>query len=237
MASQDLSASAPSTSNLRSAAAAAALLRIAERPSDEDDDVQFAKEREDRQNFRRLVDPGIVRHNPENIANACVDCLLTLCQNILNNPDDEKYRKFKTTNKRIQAGIIDPKGGLEYATAVGFREHMESFQPYYLWRPTPENFSLLRIGTFVLQEHKAKVMAKEEQSKVKKPTKEQINAEIAAKVKLAYEDDRKARALRDKLEKQRRQALQEATEQAQQQASLAEASRQSASDPTELKED
>jgi len=187
--------------------ASAALSRLSKPLSaDEEDDIQWAKEKDQRQHFRRLVDPGIVRTNNEQVANGCVDCLVALCQNILDHPEDEKYRKFKPTNKRIQTHLVAPKGGLEYATALGFREHVESFQPYYLWRPTPENVSDLRIGTFVLKEHQAKIVAKEEQSKVVKMSKKETDEDVARRVKLAFEDDRKTRAMRDQMEKQRRLA-------------------------------
>jgi len=186
---------------------AAALARLSSPLSaDQDDEVLWAKEREQRQQFRRLVDPGIVRGNNEAVANMCIECLLTICQNILDHPEDEKYRKFRPNNKTIRHKLVEPKGGLEFATALGFREHVEQFEPYYLWRPTEQNVVKLRIGAFVLKEHNDKVLTKEASSKETKMTLKEAQEETARRVKLAFEDDRKTMALKQKMERESRMA-------------------------------
>ncbi|KAG9019537.1 hypothetical protein FRB90_000846 [Tulasnella sp. 427] len=188
--------------------AAAAVARISSAAEeDEDYEKQWAKDKEQRQHFRRMVDPGIVRPNNEAVANACIECLFKLCQNILDHPDEDKYRRFKLNNTAIQKKIIQAKGGLEYAVAVGFREHVEDFQPYYIWHPSPENAATLRIGTFVLKEHHDKIVAKQDASKQSKMSQKEAADLIARQVKLQFEEDRKAMATRQRMEQERRIAV------------------------------
>lgn len=54
--------------------AAAAIARISSSTEDDEDyEKQWARDKEKRQHFRRLVDPGIVRPNNEAIADACIE--------------------------------------------------------------------------------------------------------------------------------------------------------------------
>ncbi|KAG8919383.1 hypothetical protein FRC01_001308 [Tulasnella sp. 417] len=181
--------------------AAAAIARISSSAEDDEEyEKQWAQDKERRQHFRRLVDPGIVRPNNE-------ACLLTLCQNIIDHPDEDKYRRFKLNNKTIQTKIIQAKGGLEYAVEVGFREHVEDFQPFYVWRPSPDNDAKLRVGTFVLKEHHEKIVAKEDAAKQSKMSQKEAAELVARKVKMQFEEDRRAMAAKQRMEVERRIAL------------------------------
>lgn len=54
--------------------AAAAIARISSSVEDDEDyEKQWTRDKEKRQHFRRLVDPGIVRPNNEAIADACIE--------------------------------------------------------------------------------------------------------------------------------------------------------------------
>jgi hypothetical protein len=44
--------------------------------------------------------------------------LLKLASNILREPENEKYHRFKPTNTQVRKNIVDVKGGLEYAVEV-----------------------------------------------------------------------------------------------------------------------
>ncbi|KAG8877362.1 hypothetical protein FRB97_003475 [Tulasnella sp. 331] len=196
-------------------AAAAALNRLAKPlTQDELDEMRWEKERDQRQRFRRLVDPGIIRSNNEAMSDAGIKCLSTICHNILDHPEEEKYRRFKTTNHRIKSDVIEVKGGLEFAVAIGFREQVEDFQPYYAWKPTAQNADALRIGAYVLGEFQQKIIAKEELAKIRKATKQDEAQQAAQRVKLAFEDDRKSMARKSRMEKEHRQALLDAQDRA-----------------------
>ena len=99
----------------------------------------FDKDHDRRQEFRRLVDPGITRPNSREVAyeaikvrscppfsvitharraNSALKTLLMLSGNIIDHPEEEKYHRFKPTNTGIRKKIVDPKGSLEYAVEV-----------------------------------------------------------------------------------------------------------------------
>lgn len=110
--------------------AAAAQRRIASVPKVADD---AGLQHERRQHFRRLVDPGIRRPNSSGDALAAIEvslsvvphlCLYvlqmlsTIADNILREPDNPKYHRFKPTNPRIKKALVETKGALEYAVEV-----------------------------------------------------------------------------------------------------------------------
>ncbi|KAF8592348.1 hypothetical protein K439DRAFT_1266502, partial [Ramaria rubella] len=160
------------------------------------------QERDTRQTFRRLLDPGILRGVDKKTALASMKTLLTISENLLQEPDNEKYRQFKPTNNLIKRTLVDVKGALEYAVAMGFKADIRDFQPYYVFndRKTTE----LRIGASVIKEALEREAEKEERN-IRAKQLQKGDAELQAKqVRLAFEDDRKRKALQDKLDKERR---------------------------------
>jgi len=196
----------------RASLAAAAAARAPSAGPIDDEEARFFKEKADRQAFRRLCFVGIGRANEPNTARSTVKTLLTLADNILNNPGEEKYLHFKTTNGTIKRTLVEVKGGLEYAQAMGFRADVENFQPYYRFRPTEKHVTSLRIGAAILREFAEHEAAREEESKRVKETVQEALARQRQNALLAFEDDRKARLLRDKMEKERQQAILQAAQ-------------------------
>ena len=50
-----------------------------------------------------------------------LNLLQTLCQNIILNPMEAKFRTIKLNNKTIENRLINRKGGLEFLAAAGFK--------------------------------------------------------------------------------------------------------------------
>jgi len=167
----------------------------------------YARQRNTRQAFRRLVDPGLSRGNMESTVQTTLNTLLKIADNILNNPEDEKYRQFKPTNTLIKRTLVDVKGGLEYAVALGFRAEVVNFQPLYIFHPNPKRLEDLQIGADVLREFVER--KNEEADRVAKGRADEkaAAARAAEIVRLAYEEDRKAKKMRDDMERQRRDAV------------------------------
>ncbi|KAF8484284.1 hypothetical protein JB92DRAFT_2821564 [Gautieria morchelliformis] len=219
-----MSSSSPSAPT-REELLAASQRRLQARVSTEDEAsaLRFERERDTRQMFRRLLDPGILRGVEKKTAMSSLKTLLTISENLLSQPHNEKFKQFKPTNPLIKKTLVDVKGALEYAVAVsklfyqalhngmtpmsteiqmGFRAEVQNFQPYYVFndRKTAE----LRIGASVLREALDRQAEREERT-VRAKQSEQDSAELQAKqVKLAFEDDRKRKALQDKLDRERR---------------------------------
>jgi len=165
---------------------------------------QLLQEHERRQMFRRLINPGIYRPNPEEVAVASLKVLSTLAENLLRDPDNPKFRQFKTTNTTIEKNLVKPKGALEYAIALGFRPEVKEFQPYYAWNK--HKMEDLRAGAAILKEVLDIEAQKQQRSNQSKQTRKEAAEEVARNVKLAFLDDRMNKSLRDQMEREAREA-------------------------------
>jgi len=168
-------------------------------------EVEDEKERDLRQNFRRLIDPGIVRPNSKETVITSLNTLSTIAKNLLNDPDNPKFQRFKPTNTIIKNNLVEVPGALEYAVAMGFRAEVENFQPYYVH--SKRHMKELRIGTFIIAEAVERENAKVERALQNAAHEKEARKGVTEKVKMNYLDDRKEKKLRDEMERQRREAL------------------------------
>ncbi|CUA70190.1 hypothetical protein RSOLAG22IIIB_00540 [Rhizoctonia solani] len=178
--------------------AEAALKRLTQsvNPGDSDE-LRYEHERPVRQKFRRLVDPGIVRDNSEADAKRALGVLLKLSENLLSDPENPKFREFKSTNNAIKRALIEPKGAIEFAIELGFRATIEEFQPKYVWHSSPENLTALRVGRDVLKDHIELATAKEERTNLSQQMAKAHKTAAVQNALLAFEDDRKRRKALD----------------------------------------
>ncbi|EGO01926.1 hypothetical protein SERLA73DRAFT_132602 [Serpula lacrymans var. lacrymans S7.3] len=166
--------------------------------------AQLLQEHDQRQMFRRLIDPGIFRPNSKEVAFVSLKTLLTLAENLLREPDNLKFQQFKATNDTIRRRLIEPKGTLEYAIALGFRPDVKEFQPIYVFNP--RKMAELRMGAAILREAVDLESQKQERAqRSKKEEKAAIEA-AAQNVKLAFLDDRMTKKMRDQRERQHRES-------------------------------
>jgi hypothetical protein len=134
----------PSDSRRQSLLAAASAAERRAQEKTPDPDILFGAEREKRQTFRRLIDPGIMRPNGREqameslkvpwgccivvIYRVLISCgaspqiLSTLAKNLLREPENAKFQQFKPTNETIKKKIVERAGVLEYAIAVSVDE-------------------------------------------------------------------------------------------------------------------
>ncbi|KAJ3576196.1 hypothetical protein NP233_g581 [Leucocoprinus birnbaumii] len=169
------------------ATAAAALARAQQSPAQKSA-AQLAAEHDRRQTFRRLIDPGIT--------------LLTIADNLIRDPENPKFKQFKSTNTVIQRELMNPKGAIEYAIEMGFRPEVKDFQPYYTFNP--RYMDDLQIGARILRDFIDLETEKIERA-AKARANEKANAAAAAeRVRLAFMDDRRTKELKDEMERQQR---------------------------------
>ncbi|KAI0832429.1 hypothetical protein BC628DRAFT_1346598 [Trametes gibbosa] len=159
----------------------------------------FDGKHERRQEFRRMIDPGILRPNPRPLALESLQTLLKLAQNIIDHPGEEKYHRFKPTNATIKRVLVDPRGTLEYAVALGFHPQVENFQPYYIFNK--RYFEDLKIGAAMIKEALERELVKEERDQRRRADEKAAHDAAVAKVKQAFYDDRKGRAVVDERER------------------------------------
>lgn len=192
------------SANLTAAAEAAA--RRAREPLGRapNEKEQFVQERDTRQKFRRLIDPGIIRPNSKEAAALALQTLSKIADNLLREPENTKYQSFKPTNDAIKKRLVEPAGALEYAIAMGFRAKVIDFQPYYVFQP--QFMDQLRIGAAILHETVA-VHTEKNERMARARAEEKAAAEAAKRnIALAYADDRKTQELRSEREREARAA-------------------------------
>ncbi|KAI0340932.1 hypothetical protein BDW22DRAFT_1485878 [Trametopsis cervina] len=165
----------------------------------------FDEDHEARQEFRRMIDPGILRPNARPLALESLKTLLTIAENILKSPDEPKYWRFKPTNATIKRLLVDPKGTLEYARAMGFNPEVDKFQPFYVFN-RKKHMRDLQIGADILAEALEREVTKEEREARAKQQEKAVAAAQKANIKQAFLDDRKSRALIERRERETREA-------------------------------
>jgi len=178
------------------------------RSTPRDPDQALGKESlDEKKAFRRIIIAQIERHNDDRVSIESVKVLLKLASNILHNPGEQKYQQFRTTNSIIQRHLVEPKGALEYAVAMGFRLEVQNFQMIYIFKPTPDNMNSLRNGADCLNEVVLRHADAAERAQRANEAEKEAKAHRQELVRLAYEDDRKEKKVRDEMEKQRREAV------------------------------
>ncbi|KAK0493193.1 hypothetical protein EDD18DRAFT_1465049 [Armillaria luteobubalina] len=88
--------------------------------------TNFDKGYQMRNELRRMIDVGILgmvnNHEASKEGVASLKTLLELANNIIDNPEKEKFQRFKMNNPKIKKVIIEPKGVLQFAIQMGFRQ-------------------------------------------------------------------------------------------------------------------
>ncbi|ORX38855.1 hypothetical protein BD324DRAFT_577259 [Kockovaella imperatae] len=172
---------------------------------------------ETRRNFARLLDRGIVRDNGYKQSAEAVETLIKICMNILENPDEVKYRDIRATNSLLQNKVLEVKGGHEYLIALGFRIVTREFVKHYVLQTSLARMHELEIGAEVLKTHLANLQARAASEAASKVNHQSAESARKARALAEYEEDRDAvknRAERERLNRlYREQAAREKAEQ------------------------
>ena len=88
--------------------------------------------------FEQLLD------NPTEVFMDASGLLLKFASNIINNPDNPKYRSIRVGNKIFQSRLLPVNGAVECLFAIGFQEVLCSpfyvaKLKYYLYLPRPRD--------------------------------------------------------------------------------------------------
>ncbi|KAK2585180.1 hypothetical protein KPH14_008678 [Odynerus spinipes] len=79
----------------------------------------------------------------------CIDTLAKYIDNILNNPDVEKYQKIRMSNRIFQEKVLPLEGALEFLQAAGFEKkqllHNDVEEDFLVWKPDASSFDNLTI--------------------------------------------------------------------------------------------
>lgn len=80
---------------------------------------------------------------------SCVETLGKYLDNIINNPDVEKYWKIRMSNRIFQEKVLPVEGALDFLKAAGFEQkkllHNENEEDFLVWSPNNCNIEELTI--------------------------------------------------------------------------------------------
>uniref|UniRef100_A0A182QK73 UBX domain-containing protein n=1 Tax=Anopheles farauti TaxID=69004 RepID=A0A182QK73_9DIPT len=71
--------------------------------------------------------------NPKDKAEVCIETLSKCIENIVNNPNEEKYKKIRMTNRMFCDKIKVCEGALDFLHAAGFAEIELDGEPHLIW--------------------------------------------------------------------------------------------------------
>lgn len=97
---------------------------------------------------------------PLNAAPLCIVLIKTLLKvlgNIVEQPEEQKFRKLKLANKTIRAKIVDLQGGVEFLRSMGFRRMLVDGEPVLSLGDSYLDLSWLKVGIKLLNDHRARL--------------------------------------------------------------------------------
>ncbi|KAI0352951.1 hypothetical protein OH77DRAFT_749030 [Trametes cingulata] len=160
--------------------------------------TDFDHEHDDRQRFRKRIDRDIIAANPPKVALQSLRVVLKLAENILAEPTNERFRRFKITNDTVRKSIMEPKGVLQLVVDLGFREKAENYDSYYVFNG--QHVNLLRIGASIIKEALARESLREDEA-VKLAREQAEREEAWERARLRIKDDRRSVAARTQRER------------------------------------
>jgi peptide-N4-(N-acetyl-beta-glucosaminyl)asparagine amidase len=71
---------------------------------------------------RRLASVDELLSNSQEVFLSASDILLKFAKNVLENPENERFRKIRIGNKHIQSNVLPVAGGMQCLFEMGFEE-------------------------------------------------------------------------------------------------------------------
>ena len=77
--------------------------------------------------------------------------LHTLCKNVIDHPNDDRYRLVKATSRTMTQKVLCCVGGEQFLYAAGWTKVTVNYEGYYRCEDTAHCIELLRIAEDVLR--------------------------------------------------------------------------------------
>ena len=116
---------------------------------------------------------------------AAIATTITLVNNVINHPDEPKYRKVRSNNPGISKKLLHCPGGQDLLLALGFRTKVMDFEEFWMVDDSPVLFRVFAECLIVLERYRELV-----EYKIEKNAKER-------RERLANMNDDRARVLAD----------------------------------------
>ena len=150
--------------------------------------------------IHRAIDTGIVQETDKVALDALV-IAKRLVQNILHNPTQEKYKKFKDQNPKIKKELISLPGGRALLQAIGFGTQVMDFQEMWVLQETEDTPAILKVALEAIERYESSVRLRVEKARVKRSELlSGMSAEreaILAQIEMDKEDRRDRAQFRD----------------------------------------
>lgn len=78
--------------------------------------------------------------------------LRTIALNLVDHPDQEKFRRFRLSNATVQKRLVTPAGSMDWLRGLGFQEKEEGGEPVLILEAGAADPALLRASTVLLAE-------------------------------------------------------------------------------------
>lgn len=75
----------------------------------------------------------ILNCNVKEKSSACIETLSKYLENIINHPDDDKYRKIRQSNRIFSEKVRPCEGAVDFLLAAGFVEQEIDGEPFYIY--------------------------------------------------------------------------------------------------------
>lgn len=75
----------------------------------------------------------ILNCNTKEKSSACIETLSKYLQNIIQYPDEEKYRKIRHSNRIFSEKVHPCEGAIDFLLAAGFTEQTIDDEPFYVY--------------------------------------------------------------------------------------------------------
>lgn len=75
----------------------------------------------------------ILNCNTKEKSAACIETLTKYLQNIIQHPDDEKYRKIRQSNRIFNEKVLPCEGALDFLLAAGFTEQTIDDEKFFIY--------------------------------------------------------------------------------------------------------
>ena len=136
--------------------------------------------------------------NSPPVQEACVATLHKLCDNVLSNPSEEKFRKVRANNAMMKRKVSACRGGVEFLLASGWTREVENFEPYFVFKAgggvgDAALLEILHVAEEVLRKQLALVTEKRERYERQRDLEKNDAANRKKETMQAIEEDKELR--------------------------------------------
>eukprot|EP00879_Flechtneria_rotunda_P004262 GHRR01004511.1.p1 GENE.GHRR01004511.1~~GHRR01004511.1.p1 ORF type:complete len:215 (+),score=64.33 GHRR01004511.1:164-808(+) len=131
----------------------------------------------------------------------CIKTLYILFSNIVQHPDDPKYKRIKAANKAYLRNVASVKHAEDLLLLAGWHPKVVEMEKFWVWdhETSSHDFKVLSALTEVLQKALDTLHAKAERKRKEDEERKSKQAGERERIKLALEEDRRQRKLMEEL--------------------------------------